>query len=460
MKIHTIPTAVAAILTSTALSHGQGSLTPPGAPAPTMHSLDEIWSEIEHLRYLHGELANENAALIEASAVSYRQGQQFIGGVDSLLEGSRIRAPWRGIVPRSVLSNSLSDFHFPKFVPGRDKKVTFSATGDPIVAFVDLAGSSGPEFTVARYNGDSWETESPSPSEIGDSVVQSTWEFLDGIRSTGFAFHDSVSKDLFFNARQLSEITPANSDRIGRGIYPAIAENANGDPIVSYYDTEDFLIKLATRGSDGAWETETVPSPIDSGSQEVVYSVVRVAEDGRIGIAFSFNDLLHYAEKAEGVWTVTDVVATRGSVILPELEFAPSGEPVVSYTNGSTRDIYVGVRDGETWDAIPIERSDVRGTAFRSKIDLEFSPAGTLHAALVSGLNIDEITIARRNPENTAWIFELIDGQGRSPRGPALEFGPDGRPIVTWSVSGDAGPGQREQELKAALGGKEFLESE
>lgn len=59
MKFPPLATLAICILPPTSFLLAQGSLTPPGAPAPTMRSLGEIWDKI-------GALETQTAALLTA----------------------------------------------------------------------------------------------------------------------------------------------------------------------------------------------------------------------------------------------------------------------------------------------------------------------------------------------------------------------------------------------------------
>ena len=62
----------------------QGPLTPPGSPAPTMKSLQEIWDKI-------GILETENAALKSEVALVRRE---TVTGLFALMDNAGIPLPW------------------------------------------------------------------------------------------------------------------------------------------------------------------------------------------------------------------------------------------------------------------------------------------------------------------------------------------------------------------------------
>ncbi len=123
-------TTIPLILLTTAGLFGQGALTPPGAPAPTQKSLQEIWNKI-------GVLEAQNTTL-QAQTTGIQAQNQLL---TSLLGSAGVNFAWNIKTVDAV------------GVTGSYTSLAFGPDVQPAISYYDTTNG---DLRFARFNGSSW----------------------------------------------------------------------------------------------------------------------------------------------------------------------------------------------------------------------------------------------------------------------------------------------------------------
>jgi len=118
------------------LALGQGSMTPPGGPSPTMKSLQEIWDKSVAL-----EARNQTQQQQIATLLQKNNEQNAALGI--LLEKNGVTLPWNVSV------------RVPVGTSGGDSSLAFQPNGLPSISYFD---SVDKDLKYAAYDGTTWQT--------------------------------------------------------------------------------------------------------------------------------------------------------------------------------------------------------------------------------------------------------------------------------------------------------------
>src|SRR5690606_35022910 len=118
-------------LVATASARAQGPLTPPGAPAPTQKSLQEIWDKLGAVEAKAAALEQQNTTL-QNQVVE----QQFF-----LATVFQDQLPWR-LTPVDAARGT-----------GYYTSLAFCPDGRPAISYQDISNA---DLRFARFNGTSW----------------------------------------------------------------------------------------------------------------------------------------------------------------------------------------------------------------------------------------------------------------------------------------------------------------
>ena len=210
----------------------QGSLTPTGAPSPTMKSLQEIWEA----------LSNQQSRLevLQDEMCSVRQENSLI------MLSLNVNLPWEVGIPDST--------GFAGFT-----SLAFGPDGQPAISYYD---ASNADLKFARYDRSSWSNE----------VLDSDWN-VGEYTSLAFgpdgqpaiSYYDNSYDDLKFARYDGSSWSNQVVDSDGYvGFYTSLAFGPGGQPNISYYDSGNGDLKFA-RYDGSSWSTQVVDSSGDVG---------------------------------------------------------------------------------------------------------------------------------------------------------------------------------------------------
>lgn len=375
----------------TASLFAQGPLAPPGPPAPTQKSLQEIWDKIGGL---------ESAVAAQQQQITLLQQQNSL-----LLESAGVPVPWRlvTVAPRGEVGVQA---------------LAFSPDGKPAIAYYEPTGG---DLKYAAFNGTSWQiTPVDSTDNVGKSASLAfspsgapaiayydvthadlkyatrsggTWAAVT-VDSTGnvgstcslafspsgqatIAYHDHSDDDIkhaTFNGTtwQIVQVTTVTAD----DSCPSLAYSPSGQAGIAYQDGDNESIQLALR-EGSTWEIEPVDSrPVD-GDQEYANPSLAFGPTGQAAVAYdhySATGVLRVAIEDDG-WIIDDAVIAGDWGFRPSVAYSPLGVASVSYAYdpfGDTMALGFGQKHGEDWDSVDV--GPVENSATSSS--LRFSPGG------------------------------------------------------------------------------------
>ena len=405
MKTKTACTA--ALIVGLSLLHlprafAQGSLTPPpGPPAPTMKSLQEIWDKIDALETRAAALETQNTLLQSANSQLVRQ----VG----LLAASTVNFAW-------VVST---------VAPGREPSLAFGPNGQPAIAFT----TGGPQIRFAQFDGTTWIVDDV-PGAQGDSPSLAFG--LDGYPAIAYSGPSARLHFARFDGTSWSVTMVAATGQAG--YTPSLAFGPDGLPGIASqhgFGATNSLKYAAFTGSE--WSFITVAAG-DVGS----YPSLAFGPDGQPAISFRVwpapynNGLVKLARLNAGVWTATTAAndQTSSSGLPTSLAFGPDGQPAIAFRNQVSQRLYVTRYSGSVSTPVTVTAGNTTST-----LSLAFGPDGQPTLAYCSPA-ID-LLFARYTGslDGPAWVSTVADSAGEAGYNPSLAFGPDGQPAIAyWEI--------------------------
>ena len=183
-RIHANAVVAVSLLLAAPELGAQGLLTPPGAPVPTMKTLQQLWDELQILK------ANDTAQQAQVAAVQSQvmllQQKNSATALNYATGGS---LPWTV----SAVDNAGS--------VGVSTSLAFGSDGQPAVSYYD---SSNGDLKFARFNGSTWTlTTVDSAGNVGrDNSLAFGPDGLPAI-----SYRDNTNADLKF--ARMGVFTPA-----------------------------------------------------------------------------------------------------------------------------------------------------------------------------------------------------------------------------------------------------------
>lgn len=385
----TISLVTALVLAAAPAARAQGSLTPPGAPAPTMKSLQEIWDR----------LAAQEAAVHAAS----RQNSL-------ILDALGVNLPWlhrdgpNGSGPLSL---------------------AFDPDGTPTVAYIEAFGA----IKLARYDGSSWTTENVAPDYTGLYGISLAFG-TDGRPAMAFQANVAGGSDIRYarydgSAWQI-EIVDARDASVDR---PTLAFAPDGRPAVSHYAATSTNLVFSIR-TGGVWSNVTVDA-------QGYYNSLAFGPDGQPAIAYTRSGEGLFLTRFDGTtWTATNVDSHSWSSSGCSLAFGPDGRPAIAYIIYGLELRYEEF-DGSAWSFVTLDTSS--GSDYFIYPSLAFGPGGqpaVAYARYDSLANQHSVKFARRS---SFWNVGTVDDNGDVGYHASLAFGPDGQPAIACNLYIPAG---------------------
>ena len=211
LSLHLAPSAFA-----------QGALTPPGAPQPTMKSLQEIWNELQSVKSTVTSQAAEIAALKSLQQRSSATVLHYATG---------------GSLPWSLTTvDSAGDV-------GMSTSLAFGPDGQPAISYYD---NSNLHLKFARFNGNSW---SVTTVDSVDYVGYATSLAFGPDGQPAISYYDDSNSDLKFARYNGNSWSLTTVDSAGDvGMQTSLAFGPDGQPAISYYDESNGDLKIARMG--------------------------------------------------------------------------------------------------------------------------------------------------------------------------------------------------------------------
>lgn len=385
-----------------ALAQG-GSLTPPGAPAPTMRSLQEIWDKI-------GVLEAQNTA--QQAQITVLQNQ-----------GPRMHYASGGSLPWVISTVDSADW------VGEHTSLAFTPGGQPAISYLDATNRN---LKYAVFNGSSWAA----------TIVDGSLSIVGDFTSLAFtpsgqpaiSYYDVTNTALKYAVFNGSSWTLTTVDGAGDvGYETSLAFGPDGQPAIAYYDVTNSALKFA-RFNGSTWNVITVYDYLDVGR----YSTLAFGPDGQPAISFfeaSGGGNLMFTRSTGSNWPIVfpitvipiDALGNVGSHT--SLAFGPDGQPAISYydqTSGNLKFVRYSVGPGWTFSTV-----DDGGVSddVGQYTSLAFGPDGQPVISYYDVTNGD-LKFARYNGYNFN-VF-VVDSTGDVGSHTSLAFGPDGLPAISY----------------------------
>ena len=383
----------------------QGPLTPPGAPAPTQKSLQEIWDKIGTL---------QNTVASQQQQLSALQQQNTL-----LLESAGVLLPWQIVTidhPGSVPGGGyIVDV-------GEKCSLAFTPAGYPSVAYYHPADG---DLKYAIFNGSTWII---TPVDTAGDVGRACSMALAPSGQPAIAYQDFTNADLkyaVFNGSAWTLTTVDSTGNVGRSI--SLAFSPAGQPAIAYNDTSAGAVNYAV--FDGStWQIQPVASIAEANDGE---PSLAFSPQGQPTVAFHDGDLtaIKYAVFNGSAWTVETVEEQESfeEYANASLAFSPSGLPAIcydSYPGGGV--VRYAVKDGD-WNFSDVEHAGDWG----ANPSLAFSPGGQANVAFsldpygpdpyplrlgrLNGSTWDKQDIGPVTVENRALFCSLAFNRGGQP---------------------------------------------
>ncbi|RME70579.1 MAG: hypothetical protein D6781_06080 [Verrucomicrobia bacterium] len=407
----------------------QGSLEPPGAPAPTQKSLQEIWDEVADLKSgaissLEGKvdaLAAQVAALKSESEAREAAAAQQAPFWDHIATVMGAVLPWEITEIADTQVGSVASMRH---------SLAFSPDGQPAVAFYDDVDGTTSALKFATFDGSAWQVTTvatdvavgrnpslafspsgePAIACLGDGDVLKFY-----VRSNGLWTVANV-------AGNIEPTAPVSLVYLSNGL-PRIG-------VQSAFGTSVVLVSSDPGGAAGSWTTETAFSSSAEFTGLVVDALDRVwcfannpvnkrfkyrilktvggwepeaefaghgstsvyANEHSVGVSLSLRPyvvpslgpssaVVIYRDSGDG-W-ISHLLDNNPftSQTPPAIAFSPARQPCVAYFDGNSRQIIFATHDGENWHHQPVTNESVAAVsssnpASGAELSLAFSPDG------------------------------------------------------------------------------------
>lgn len=343
-----------------------GDLTPPGAPAPTMKTLQEIWDRLGSLETQMQSQRSENA------------------GQALLLENAGVVLPWS----MAVITNFGGNFY------EYSLNYVLSPQGSPAVYW-----RVGVENVFAQRAGSGW---SFSGDYEGQTIVGQTLAFSpEGTPIHAASWFTSIVVRTFSQGSwtNLDEVVFTGTNNPG---YAAMLRAPDGNLAISYVSVPDNTLRYLKK-SGGVWSNTVL------GAAENLEPSLAFDSSGNPMIAYrGAGGAIEFAwfDGATSAWSNETVEATDGYA--PHMAASPSGVPYISYFywDGFQNLVRVASRDGTPWQYMDVDTTGGGGGPITR---IAFGPGGrpaVAHSTFGSGLRL-----AEQNP-SLVWVASDVDTNG------------------------------------------------
>jgi hypothetical protein len=385
------------------LSLGQGNLNPPGSPAPTMKSLQEIWDKAVNLE------AQNLAQQQQISALTQKNNEQnaYLG----------VSLPWK------LASVSVG---------GAPNSLAFGAGGQPSISFYD-AGSQ--DLKYAAFDGSAWQiTTVDSAGSVG--IFNSLAFSSSG--HPAIAYYDASNGDLKYADFDGAAWQVATVDSGGDvGTHVSLKMSTSGLPAIGYRDAATGSLKFAT--SDGTTWTTSVVDLTSGGSVSLAFS-----HTGYPAIAYTIGpaDGIKYGEFNGTAWSLTDVYIGQPfeDTDAPSLAFSATGQPHVAYeVYEAPARIYLAKRTsglGSSWSRTMIPSAVISASDWGFHPSLAFTSDGQPAMSVTLDPNIQGVPnlpiLLYLYFDGTDWKSVTVDASPKVGYSSSLAFTPGGQPAISY----------------------------
>ncbi len=384
-----------AVLAPTLL-HAQGSLTPPAdTPAPSMHSLEQIYHRLAAVETAQSALAAEQHAATTLLAAANTDRLRWRTTVVARTEGTTIGehcslafdadgqpaiAALRGlhqlVLFRSTSTGWAADIVDGHAYTGRSASLAFDRSGRACVAF--LRANDADLMFAMRYSG-GWDIRTiDTEASSQDHTVALA---LDPAGNPAIAYQKFVDTNFQHKVAVVRSPaegnwgTPAVYDP-GRqlGLAVDLAFEANRTPIAVFHNASQHTLMWGRPGNTSAWSST---GTIDTGVGP--HLSVALAPNGQPAVAYydTTNKRLKFARRNGTTWTtmVVDETADTDVGTRCSLAFGPDGQPAIAYYDATNCNVKFARANAQTWNSWTISTPAATGDV-GTYLDLAFGPDG------------------------------------------------------------------------------------
>jgi len=403
----------------------QGVLEPPGQPAPTQKSLQEVWDRIDATRQkatnaradttaLQGKVtdlqtAQDTAAATADSVETGQADERFLLGL--FFQHS---LPWR---------DSEVDTLPPA---GNNLDIAVSPEGELLIAYRDNASL---RLKLAKFDGAAWQFEiidSPSTAALPSLAIGPDGHPAVAYYNTSGAgsLHIARFDGNRWNTETIDpDATPGNRKSCSLAFAP------NGLPVIAYYDDTSKFLTLA-RSLGTAWQLETIEKITDAGGTDAAPSLA-FAPDGQPAIAYYLHTTgdLRFARFDGFIWNLETVDDLGDTGFFSSLAFGPDGQPAIAYAKPFGAVGYARLAAG-TWVKTSVDPTGNSG----AYVDLTFASDGTPLIAYRAEA-FDAIRLARFDGVQWTWTAAVVFGASGAS---AMTLDQAGLPVIAYrALAGD-----------------------
>lgn len=393
LRVPVVLVSMVVLLSSASHLRAQGALTPSGAPAPTMKTLQQLWDRLDQ---------------VEAAQAGQSAFMQNISLQNSvILSALGVTLPWA--------IESLPSFGLPGL-----PSLAFTPDGGTAIAVSQSFISNTNKVYFMRKTGSTWTSEVLHSSTDYPSAPALAYT-SDGAPHVAYALSTAklVRVTRFANGSWSNHIVDAGSDFA----YPSLAASPSDVIAVSYFNTTSGTLMYAW--FNGVTWNRQVVEAVTLALQG--YTSLKFSPAGRPSISYADGgaNTLKFAQHDGTNWNIASVagpVAGRGS----SLAFDAAGRPAISYVDESGLSINIARFDGAVWNVDTAETVPV--PTVNVATSLGFDPAGNPMIAYHDWQN----TTLNFVSYNGTWTSSLVDDSSNAGLFLSLAIAPDGQPAIAY----------------------------
>ena len=258
---------------------------------------------------------------------------------------------------------------------------------------------------------------------------------MDASGNPHIAFVDDINSNFMYGTKSggvwtFEVIGPNGFDPIfgDPNEFMSIALDPSGDPHIAYWDPTPNLLRYASK-SGGVWTIETADPTPDNGRA----ATLAIDASGNPHICYydQTNLVVKYATKSGGVWT--NEVVDSGSILQPQLQgFALDGlgNPHIYYFDYSAGAMKYATKSGGVWANEVVPGTNTGTASFITIGTIAADAVGNPHIALIKTDGTAALTYLTKS--GGAWSAPQAVDPGKRGGRPSIKIDPAGNPCISF----------------------------
>ncbi len=388
-------TALATSLLALSAS-AQGPMSPPGTPAPTQKSLQEIWDRLHMLE-------SETVALLDGVGRLASQNNTLLQRNALLMDAAGVELPWR-------LDTGFTA------VLGGDAGLAFLPNALPVVSFREDA--SGDIRVASSDSSGVWQHGLLASSSAADSWYSGIAASSSG--EVAAVFINLASNSVYYTS-SMGGVGPWSTLKIDSLVQDkpcALAFSGDAQPMAAFFTTDGSPVRVLRRLAS-TWVGESVPVT----SPDLSVMALAAGPGGFPALAVASSNEIYFAQTDGVVWDISnpDTGTSPGDWVSMAMD--ASGQPAVAWYDTDANVLRVARKNGPTWYPSSVE------SLASDQASLAFGPDGRACLAYRSVLNPNSIRFAREESPGV-WHSAHVDDAPFPGGTIRLSFRPDGQPVI------------------------------